>query len=77
MLTLLSDICIADATLKGLSQLVKIFLINGFAWDGDASIVSQDNIGKTEFCLTLNSPATLWGGQSLQVQQSTVSNSFL
>jgi hypothetical protein len=68
-----------ETTLQGLSQLVKLFVINGFAWGGDAALISssQENGGKKEYCLTLNSPATLWGGQCLQVQQSVISNNFL
>ena len=65
-----------------LTQLVKLFVVNGFAWDGSvvavvgdpqpssSSSASTPANGSTTtaatFCLTLQSPATLWGAQSFQ-----------
>ena len=61
-----------------LEQLVKLFLLNGFAWDGTAKLVSEDaKSGKLQFCLTLTSPATVWGGESLQAERCPVQNDYL
>jgi len=59
--------------LASFDQLVKIFVINGFAWDGKATA----SPGSSEFTLTLNAPATLWSSQSLQQQRATLTNHFL
>jgi hypothetical protein len=68
--------------LESLSQLVKIFLINDFAWDGSASLVSAasynpETAAGVEFCLTLVAPATVWGGKALQQQRAQLQNDFL
>lgn len=60
-----------------LEQLVKLFLLNGFAWDGNSSLVSQDSNGKLQFCLSVTSPATIWGGQSLQGERCPLQNDYL
>jgi hypothetical protein len=61
---------------------VKIFLINDFAWDGSASLVttargSPETAAGAEFCLTLVTPATVWGGKALQQQKAQLQNDFL
>jgi hypothetical protein len=66
----------ANQVIDAFDQLVKIFLLNGYAWDGMAKIVSSGPKG-TEFCLTLISPATIWGGQSLQIGKNKLQNNFL
>jgi hypothetical protein len=58
--------------------LVKLFLINGYAWDGNASI-SKDGSNKagggdasgTQFTITLISPATIWSSQALQLRNKS------
>ena len=64
-----------------LTQLVKLFIINGFAWNGSVALVQPKRSSSsssstlptaTTFCLTLESPATLWSAQSLMVQMSSV-----
>jgi hypothetical protein len=70
-----------DTVQASLTQLVKLFLVNGFAWDGNVDLTatsksSADAAGAT-FCLTLVSPATVWGNQSLQRQRSQLRNEFL
>lgn len=60
-----------------LDQLVKLFLVNGFAWDGKTSLVSESSNGKVQFCLSLTSPATIWGGQSLQSERCSLQNDFV
>lgn len=74
----------AAELLAALDQLVKLFLLNGFAWDGSASLVSgaasstsSSKTGNLQFCLTLVSPATIWGGQCLQTELCPLQNDFL
>lgn len=55
----------------------QLFLLNGFAWDGSASLVSESPNGKLQFCLSLVSPATLWGGRALQSENCSLGNDFL
>jgi hypothetical protein len=63
--------------LAALGQLVKLFLLNGFAWDGSASLASETPDGKLQFCLSLTSPATIWGGKALQNEKSVLQNDYL
>lgn len=68
--------------LPALQQLVKLFLINGFAFDGSAIQLdgnSQQDKGRgyDQFCLSLTSPATLWGTRSLQQEGNVLLNDFL
>jgi hypothetical protein len=62
---------------------VKLFLINGFAWDGSTSLATAGDINNpdsaagAEFCLTLVAPATVWGGKALQQQKAPLQNDFL
>jgi hypothetical protein len=72
----------AAKVLESLSQLVKVFLINDFAWGGSASLVtatgdSPETAAGAEFCLTLVAPATVWGGKALQQQRAQLQNDFL
>ena len=66
----------STATLASLTQLTKLFLLNGFAFDGNASIVKQDSSG-TEYCISLTNPATLWSGKALQKQKADPINHFI
>jgi hypothetical protein len=67
----------ADQVNVSFSQLVKIFIINGFAWDGDSQLVSTDMNGSCEFLLSLGTPATLWGSHCLRQQRAPLTNQFL
>jgi hypothetical protein len=64
-----------------LQQLVKLFLINGFAFDGSAVQLDdsqpQQQQDRDQFCLSLTSPATLWGTRSLQQEGNVLLNDFL
>ncbi|GKY96109.1 hypothetical protein MPSEU_000571300 [Mayamaea pseudoterrestris] len=62
-----------DQLLDALTQLVKLFVINGFAWDGS---VSRDS-SSTAFVLKLQAPATLWAGQGLALERCQLRNDFL
>lgn len=71
----------SDMVQASLLQLVKLFLVNGFAWDGKVDLTaantrSTDASGAT-FCLTLVSPASVWGNQSLQRQRLQLRNDYL
>jgi len=57
----------ATTVLASIKQLVNLFLVSGFAWDGSASM-----LGNNEFSITFTSPATLWSGQSLKAKNKSV-----
>jgi hypothetical protein len=71
----------SETLLAALNQLVKLFLVNGFAWDGSASIStpskSPDRASGAQFCISLTSPATLWSGKALQLRRSDPDNAFI
>lgn len=77
----------ADFVLNSISQLTKLFLINGYAWEGKAFIskpvtTSSSDAAGTQFSISLTAPATIWSGQALQVRSRTpgggdLTNSFL
>ena len=67
-----------DEILSALQQLVKLFLVNGYAWDGSVSRVESSSAsGQQQFCLTLTSPASLWGTRSLHQEGKPLLNDFL
>lgn len=66
----------STATLVSLTQLMKLFLLNGFAFDGNVAIMKQDSSG-TEFCITLTNPANLWSGKALEQRRADPRNSFI
>lgn len=75
-----------DEVEAGLTQLLKLFLVNGFAWEGQVKVVTsrqnnnpsilEDASGVT-FCLTLVSPASVWGHESLLHQRCPLRNDYL
>jgi hypothetical protein len=66
----------AEALLASIGQLTKLFLVNGFAFDGNVSIVKDDSSG-TELCISLINPATLWSGKALQRRKADPTNCFI
>ena len=73
-----------DAIQASLTQIVKLFLINGFAWDGRVTVVSSSSSssanparGDVTFSLVLDAPASLWGNESLHRQRATLTNDYL
>jgi hypothetical protein len=72
---------------QSLAQLVKLFLINGFARGGNVQNIIAKNNKKastensstttTTFLLTLQTPVTLWSGSCLDKQKAPVRNDFL
>ena len=60
--------------LAALTQLAKLFAVNGFAWNGRAE---EDGTGTSTYCLTLDTPANLWSGRALQSRKASPVNCFL
>ena len=78
-----------DIVLSAVSQLTKLFLINGYAWEGKAFVSNNSSANSknnqasgTQFTISLTAPANIWSGQALQVRSRTpgggdLNNSFL
>ena len=66
----------AETVLASISQIAKLFLVNGFAWDGSVSI-SKQSPDTTQFCIEMESPANLWSGKSLQSRRAVQRNDFV
>lgn len=67
----------ADKFLAAIKQMVNLFTLSGFAWEGGASMVqSGSSIKDTQFTIIFTSPATLWSGQSLEAKKAAVMNDF-
>lgn len=69
-----------DTLFASIKQVVNLFVVSGFAWDGNASIVQSGKSGtdasETQFAITFTSPATLWSGQSLKAKNAVLMNDF-
>mmetsp|Transcript_9623 Transcript_9623/g.17496 ORF Transcript_9623/g.17496 Transcript_9623/m.17496 type:complete len:351 (+) Transcript_9623:255-1307(+) len=63
------------AMLQTFSQLLNLFLINGFAWEGKAELVSEKADGSPTFRFLLRNPATLWSSKCLA--NAPVRNDYL
>ena len=76
---LLTSVSSPAALLAAMQQLVNLFLVNGYAFSGKVSIERQPGTTTrgTIFLITLNAPATLWGGRILQMEGAPLSNDFL
>lgn len=72
----------ANTMLAAIKQMVNLFTVQGFAWEGGASIVddgkqqSNKDAAGTQFSITFTSPATLWSGQSLKAKKAVLMNDF-
>mmetsp|Transcript_31916 Transcript_31916/g.47628 ORF Transcript_31916/g.47628 Transcript_31916/m.47628 type:complete len:99 (+) Transcript_31916:1396-1692(+) len=63
---------------------MNLFLINGFAWDGNIVTNTKNNnegggsasASGAQFVVTFTSPATLWSGQALKVRGANPVNDF-
>lgn len=64
---------------NGLEQLIKLFVICGYAFNGNVERIDLSNSkdSSTKFILTLMSPSNLWSGQSLQYYHCPLLNDFL
>ncbi|KAL7502534.1 hypothetical protein ACHAXN_000469 [Cyclotella atomus] len=65
----------ASTLLASIKQMVNLFIISGFSFDGSASIAKlgrdANDAAGCEFTIVATSPATLWSGQSLKVRRTT------
>lgn len=66
-----------DEVEQSLAQLVKLFLINGFGWEGEVEKRSNKSATTGTFVLTLDAPATLWSATCLQRAKLPLRNDFL
>ena len=69
----------STVVLASVKQLMILFIINGFAWDGSTTIITNSqnkDASGTEFQVKFAGPATWWSGQSLQKQNSVTTNDF-
>lgn len=63
-----------------LQQLVNLFLINGFAFNGKVEIKKEGLGGAasgTQFEIVLASPANVWSGKALEMKKAFPKNDFL
>ena len=69
----------STATLMALTQLMKLFLLNGFAIDGKVAIVKQKLRQDRNFVsgITFTNPANLWSGKALEERRAEPRNSFI
>ena len=65
----------ANAILAAIKQMVNLFLVSGFAWDGNVTMQSGEAKG-TQYTITFTSPATLWSGQCLKAKNAALINDF-
>ena len=64
--------------LSALQQLVNLFIISGFAFDGKVTIKNNDKKGiGTQFEIILTAPANLWSGQALALKRANPVNDFV
>ena len=63
----------------GLRQIVNLFLIGGYAFQGDIASVGGGNSGGAlaTYKVSLSAPATLWSGKVLQLEGDPLDNDFL
>ena len=66
----------ATVVLAAIKQMVNLFLVQGFAWDGNATMQTSEGGSSTQFTITFTSPATLWSGQSLKAKNAVLLNDF-
>lgn len=88
-----SDRKTPDQLRQALTQLVNLFVMSGFSWEGkvqeegrgDSAIVAaaavesrvQPDLRPHTFCLTLTNPATVWSAQCLAQQKAPLRNDYL
>mmetsp|Transcript_12351 Transcript_12351/g.27044 ORF Transcript_12351/g.27044 Transcript_12351/m.27044 type:complete len:362 (-) Transcript_12351:233-1318(-) len=67
--------------LPAVNQLVKLFLINGFALDGSVEMTllprGSGNSNGIQLSITLVSPSILWSGKALQSRKTNPTNDFM
>ena len=67
-----------DALFAAIKQMVALFLVEGFAFGGEAKMQSDKALGAAgvQFTITFTSPVTLWSGQSLKSKNAVLLNDF-
>ncbi len=64
--------------LGAIQQLVNLFVISGFAFDGKVAVTKDfGSSGGAQFEITLTAPATLWSGQALAAKKANPVNDFV
>lgn len=58
-------------------QLVKLFLINGYAWAGSVTEESSSETAQRTYCFSLESPVNAWSAKALAFERSKIDNNFL
>lgn len=70
-----------EMLLKALQQLVNLFVISGFAFDGKVVLKkepkSANNASGAQYEITLTAPANLWSGQALALKKANPVNDFV
>ena len=64
--------CVVATIRPALTQLADLFVLNGFCWDAKVAFPEPNKA-----CVTLNTPATIWGGRALQLRRADPINCFL
>ena len=70
----------AKNAVASLQQMMNLFLIQGFAFDGKVELKKEGANGKlsgSQIEMTLTAPATLWSGAALQLKKANTTNDFL
>ena len=67
-----------DAHFAAIKQMVALFLVEGFAFGGEAKMQPDKSSGAAgvQFTMTFTSPVTLWSGQSLKSKNAVLLNDF-
>ena len=62
--------------LPAIRQIVTLFLINGYAYNGKV-VEDNDSSSAAKFVIILTAPATLWGSKILQSEGDSLNNDFV
>jgi hypothetical protein len=73
--------CSTRQVLKSLQQLVNLFLVNGYAFNGKVELKKDGvdgGVHGSQYIITLTAPANLWSGKSLQqLKNAKPTNDFI
>ncbi|KAL3923519.1 MAG: hypothetical protein SGILL_001609 [Bacillariaceae sp.] len=70
----------SETLFSAIQKLVNLFLINGYAFRADVSMIPSDEKGSakgTKYVINLQAPAILWSGTVLKMEKEPLSNDFL
>jgi hypothetical protein len=74
------------ALYSSLKQMVNLFLVNGYAFDGSVTRVESSLTGTgsgggdasgVQYRIVLTAPVTIWGGRALQQQGAVLQNDYV